>query len=255
LIQREDDMTLTTGTPIRLDAAIGGPLHVQFRSAILDRISRGEWPEGARIDSERELCDTYGISRTTARRVIGDLVHEGILAAQVGRGTFVTGKRVQQELQALTGFSEDMRRRGMVLQTKLISFVTIPGDETAVAELDLEEAADVHIIKRLRIADTKPVAIQTAIIPAAIAPGLEAFDLSKLSLFRVLRQNFGLELATGLTRLSAGLANAAERDLLMLPRHAAVLRSIQLTKLPNGVPVELCRSSFKGEDFELTTTA
>ncbi len=45
---------------------------------------------GTRLPPERKLAENYGVSRSTMSKVLGELESEGLLARQVGRGTFVT---------------------------------------------------------------------------------------------------------------------------------------------------------------------
>ena len=88
------------------------PIYHQLKEILLKKIRTGEWPPGALIPSERELCETYGISRMTARQAITDLVNEGVCYREQGRGTFVSPHKIQQQLQHLSGFTEDIRARG-----------------------------------------------------------------------------------------------------------------------------------------------
>jgi GntR family transcriptional regulator len=229
--------------------------HARLRAAIVDRIARGDWAPGARILSERALCASFAVSRTTTRRVIGDLVHQGLLRSLPGKGTFVSVPQMRQELRALTGFTEDMRRRGLDPVTRVIGFALRPAVPREAVALRLGPDDRVMALRRLRLTGDKPLAVQEAVLPAALCPGLDAFDFAKISLYRVLRENYRLNLSHGTTSLSAGLAGDDELAELNLRRPAAVLRSVQTTWLDDGRAVEYCRSSFTSDDFELTTSA
>jgi GntR family transcriptional regulator len=218
------------------------------------RIADGSWLPGDRIPSERELCREFSLSRTTARRVIGDLVHAGVLRSLPGKGTFVAPAQIRQELRALTGFGEDMRQRGVQLVTQVLSYKTRPAAAHEAAALDIPAGALVHVLSRLRLAGAKPLAVQEAVLPQLLCPGLDAFDFAKISLYRVLRENFGLTLSHGATSLSAGLADTNELAALHLQSPAAVLRSVQTTWLKEGRAIEYCVSSFTSNDFALTTS-
>jgi DNA-binding LacI/PurR family transcriptional regulator len=64
------------------------PIRSQFRSLVLDSIAGGAFPPGERIPSERDLATQFGISRTSVRETLTELVSEGVLFRS-GRGTFV----------------------------------------------------------------------------------------------------------------------------------------------------------------------
>ena len=65
-------------------------LYVQVYAIFLEKIESGEWPDGSQIPPEDELCRMYDVSKVTVREAIHELVREGYLKRQQGRGTFVT---------------------------------------------------------------------------------------------------------------------------------------------------------------------
>ena len=73
-----------------LDPTNALPLWAQLRDALRQRIVREEWTPGSMLPSELELCEYYGVSRITTARALQELVREGLLQRQRGRGTVVT---------------------------------------------------------------------------------------------------------------------------------------------------------------------
>ena len=72
-----------------LEPASGGPLYQQLRQELFARIRRGEFAPGDLLPSENQLCEEYGVSLTTARRALLELVKEGVVRRRVGVGTMV----------------------------------------------------------------------------------------------------------------------------------------------------------------------
>lgn len=68
---------------------VGGPMYQRLRGDILARIRRGEFAPGDHLPSENQLCEQYGISVTTARRALLELVKEGVVQRKAGVGTMV----------------------------------------------------------------------------------------------------------------------------------------------------------------------
>jgi GntR family transcriptional regulator len=68
------------------------PLYLQVSSVMRQRISSGRWAEGERISTLEELEEEFGVARVTIRQAIELLRAEGLLQAQQGRGTFVSGR-------------------------------------------------------------------------------------------------------------------------------------------------------------------
>lgn len=57
----------------------------QFRN----EVTSGRWAVGARIPTEPELVDQFGVGRNTVREAIQSLVNSGLLRREQGRGTYV----------------------------------------------------------------------------------------------------------------------------------------------------------------------
>lgn len=109
------------------------PRYYQLKEIMREKIRSGEWKPGDLIPSERELGEQYGISRMTARQAITELVNEGLFYREQGKGTFVSRRKITQQLIHLTGFTEDMKARGQQPGTRVLSAEMRPAEE-AVAE-------------------------------------------------------------------------------------------------------------------------
>src|SRR3984957_21127681 len=79
------------------------PLYLQVASVMRQRINSARWVEGERISTLEEWEQECGVARVTIRQAIELLRVEGLLQAQQGRGTFVSGKAVNnRRLQLAT---------------------------------------------------------------------------------------------------------------------------------------------------------
>jgi GntR family transcriptional regulator len=87
---------------------------------ILERLIETELNPGDAIPSERALVVRLAVSRVTVRQAIADLVAAGVLERVHGKGTFLTGPQVDSRLH-LTSFSREMRDRGLVPATVVLS--------------------------------------------------------------------------------------------------------------------------------------
>jgi GntR family transcriptional regulator len=148
------------------------PIYHQLEEYIKQQIENGSLEEESVIPSEREYAERFQISRMTVRQAINNLVSEGYLNRQKGRGTFVTKKKVEQELQGMTSFTEDMLSRGMNPSSILLSFQILAADKKTALALRIEETDSIYKIKRIRLADGAPMALETAYIPVEFVPGL-----------------------------------------------------------------------------------
>lgn len=65
------------------------PVYVQLKTLLMEQILGGRYAPGARLPTEHELCDTYGISRTPVNRALSELAEEGVVLRHRRRGSFV----------------------------------------------------------------------------------------------------------------------------------------------------------------------
>lgn len=72
------------------------PAYIRIHDKIKADVDDGTWKIGQRLPSERDLCDTFDVSRMTVRQAITLLVDEGILERKPGSGTFVASSRVKE---------------------------------------------------------------------------------------------------------------------------------------------------------------
>lgn len=226
------------------------PIYYQLRTLIQNRIISGEYPVGSQLPSERELCDTYAISRMTVRQAIIDLVNDGLLKRERGRGTYVARPKIEQGLQ-LTSFTEEMRQRNLQPGTRLLSLCTVPAEGRAVSRLHLVEDQPVHIITRLRLADGEPMAIERSHIPAAVIPKLRQESLEHGSLYKTLRES-GLQMAYAEQTLEAALVKGDEAGLLGVKAKSPVLLIERTTFLADGTPVEYVRSVYRADRYKFS---
>jgi GntR family transcriptional regulator len=71
------------------------PKYAQIADIFRRRIARGIWAQGLRLPANEVLADEFGVSRVTIRQAVDLLVRDGIIEAQQGRGTFITGTLTQ----------------------------------------------------------------------------------------------------------------------------------------------------------------
>lgn len=127
---------------------------------ILEQLIATELNPGDAIPSERALVVRLGVSRVTVRQAITDLVAAGVLERVHGKGTYLTGPQVDSRLH-LTSFSREMRSRGLVPATVVLSAAEQPADDTVSYALRIRPGQSVVRVERLRTADGTPMAYES----------------------------------------------------------------------------------------------
>jgi GntR family transcriptional regulator len=218
--------------------------HVQVREYVRSLV--GDAEPGAPAPSERELVQLFGVARMTVRQALDALVAEGLLERIPGRGTFVAETRVDN-VPRLTGFSEEMVRRGMRPSSRtLVARVESAGPGVARA-LDVNVGQHVVHWQRLRLADDQPMCIEDAYLDLDLVPGL--LEHLPVSLYAELERR-SLAPTWGEDSVEAGLAQEAESRLLGVATGNPVLR-VARRAFCDRSPVEVSRSTYRADRFTM----
>lgn len=225
--------------------------YMKLKDDILSGIARGIYPPHAKLPSQRDLGHSYGVSHMTVRRAINELMREGAIYTRQGSGLFVAEPKLDAEAGPLVGFTEDMRQRGMKASSRMIEGRIVSASTMLATTLRVLIGQPLVFIRRLRLAEGEPMALQTNYLPAALCPGLLAANLENASLYDILRGEYGLQLSDAQTSAGAELASEDDARLLDLTPPAALLVTEQITYLDDDRPIEFARSLYRGDRYRL----
>lgn len=202
---------------------------------------------GDAIPSERALCERFGVSRMTVRQAVDALVGEGVLVREQGRGTFVAPRRMDFEMR-LTTFGEEMRRRGMRPETRVLGMGTVAASAEVADALGTDPGAALHHLRRVRYADGSPMSIEQHWVAVDLVPGLLA-DGPPPSMHDALRA-VGLDPSWGEETLTAAEATDEEAALLDLRGTRAVLRATRRT-FSADTPAMYSNACYRGDRYSV----
>jgi GntR family transcriptional regulator len=215
------------------------PKYFRVKEALLEQIGSGAWGPGDLIPSEPELCRQFSVSRTTVRKAVSDLVYDGRLVALQGKGTFVATPKVEERfVQRAFGIHEDLERRGITLSTRVLRQGVLDAPPEVARRLRLRSGDPVHVIVRLRSVEQEAILVSTTYIPYSLCPDLSEQELEHVSLYRLLRERYELEIARGERRLEAVAAGPREARLLDVALGSPLLLLESVAYLPDGRPFE-----------------
>jgi GntR family transcriptional regulator len=235
---------------MRLQRHAPDPLYQQLKASLVAEIASGRYRSNQRLPSERELSTRFRVSRMTVRQAMLELARDGTVYTRVGKGTFVAAPKIDQQLRALTGFTQEVRSRGGQPASRVLEARVIPAAGDIAIALRLAPEARVILLARLRLADGVPLALETAHLPFALFPQLLRHDFARESLYDVLENEYKLALTQAEQTLEAALGGPREIELLELTPPAAVLRMQRLTLTTDGVPVEYVLSVYRGDRYK-----
>lgn len=205
---------------------------------------------GQPLPAERELAAEFGVARMTLRKALDQLVADSLLFRRQGSGTFVARPKVAQRLTAMS-FSADMRARGLRPGARTLSAAMRPAEMAVAACLQIQPTAPILRIRRLRLADGTPMALEELHIPGDVVPGLTGEDLVDHSFHALLVQRYGLTLAGGTQTIEPTLTSAEDAALLEVTPGAPAFLFERTTKVSTGRVVEFVRSVYRGDRYRI----
>ena len=228
----------------------------ELRRRLLTDISSGVLPPGAKLGSERELSEHYGVSRSTLRHVLAALQEAGLVRSVTGRagGTFISHAKVERDLSGVVGVPAYLARQGYVAGTRVLSTQMKAPDAAARRALLLEEGQLVIDIRRIRLADGTPISLEHAQFPADRFAGLLECSLGG-SLYEVLEERFDLVPGEAEELIEVVNATEDEASVLATEPDAALLSITRTTVDGDGVPFEYSCDLFRADRTRITVRA
>lgn len=206
-------------------------------AALRDAIASGDYAPGDRLPSERVLAATYHGARNTARAAVQELIQEGLVRSEHGRGSFVRERprwmrfgrlRYTSSMRAVTThgpFGAEARAQGKTPRVEVRSAERIPASPHVAERLAIEPGTDVVRRENWYFADEEPMQIGVTFIPWSIAKGTalaKAENLGKRSLYGRL-EDVGYVIAYIREEITARPATREEAEGLDLPAGVPVI--------------------------------
>lgn len=233
-----------------LDRTSPIPLYHQLKQALMARLKQGEFRPDRPMPTETELMRTYRVSRITVRQAMQALEQDGLIYRVPGRGTFAKEPKISRRLTRLSSFSQDMQERNVQVASRLLDFRQEPANGAVAEKLDLAPESPVWFIRRLRLADGGPVAVNLSYVRLPRGQSITVAELETAgSLWALLEEKEAQPVEADQT-LEAIAAQPELARLLDLPVGAPILLVEGVVYTRWGVPVEYFQVFNRGDRYK-----
>jgi GntR family transcriptional regulator len=237
------------------------PFYHQLYEILRGEIVSGTWQPGDILPSESELIDQYEVSRITVRQGLEALVNDGLIYRQRGRGTFVAHPTVEQGLNRIVSFTEDMQQRGFRSGTELLTAELTPASKEIAEKLQVDPAEELAHLERLRLADGEAMSVEESYLIHRLCPGILQGDYAQQSLLQgdyaqqslreTLARQHGLHLVRAKQTIRAILTPAKLAAKLSVPPRSALLFIERVSFSNQNTPIEFLRLYHRGDRYVL----
>ncbi len=205
---------------------------------------------GERLPSDSDLCREFGVSRMTARNAMQRLAEDGLVERIPGRGTFVAEPPAHRYADRLMAFSHEMERQGRAPGSRLLAREIRPATDGEARSLEVRAGDPVVLVRRLRLADGRPIAIETAVLVSRTAEAVMAADLETGSMHEALARA-GLQLRRGKATITAEAATLEDARLLAVSEGEPLLVERRVIADVQGRAIEATESRYPGNRYAL----
>jgi len=227
------------------------PQYRQIEQALRERVSALQ--PGARLPSDAELCAEFGVSRMTARHAMQRLLEDGLIERAPGRGSFVAQPPAYRRANRLMTFTQEMLRAGRIPSSRVLTRVLRPSTPAEAEDLGIQAGQAVVHLRRLRLADRQPIALESAVLIGACADAVMTADLAGGSLHETLGRA-GFVLRRGSGTISATAATAEDAATLELRTGDPLLVERRVILDSHGRRIEATESRYSAERYGLGVT-
>lgn len=219
-------------------------LVARVRELIREREAR----PGERIGNERELADSLNVPRTALRRALDVLEDEDAVRRVMGRtgGVFASDGKIERQINTTAGIPAMLRQQGIATHTDVVRVDLSAASPAEARALDLGSSSAVVRVVRRRSAAGAPWSLDTSVLPAALVPGIIAWDLSG-SLYELLEREYGLVAAEADETIDVVPAGTDAASRLDVAEGDPLLQVWRVARTVTGVPFEFAHDFFRAD--------
>lgn len=205
---------------------------------------------GNLLPSEKQLLDTYKLSRITIRKALELLESQGLVRKVQGKGVYVNDF-VFWYPNKLVGFTEDITRKSKKPYSVVLEKKVTRSYDDLEFPLEFPPGAELFILKRIRCVDNEPIGLQTHILLYDLVVGIKKFDFTERSLYFTLEQDYGLQISYAEENIKARLPNAEELKLLKLSPETPVFSINSKLYVYSGRMIAHTFSIFRSDRYKI----
>ena len=220
------------------------PLYYQIEQILREQISSGDISRDEPLPTETQLCEEYGVSRSTVRQAFASLINDGLVSRVPGKGTYLSQGNSEEktfhfftDIEDLVGLAEKANNKvtyhGQVVPAKKIALLLSlgPGQKTL-------RICGIRFLRNL------PLCYFIIHVPSEFAHFFNGEDLKSGAILTILENKSGMVARKVRQTISATKADKRAARFLGIAPGDPVLQFERVHYLINDRPIEVGISYF-----------
>lgn len=206
-----------------------------------------------RIPSERDLCEMWGVSRTTLRQAVDALVGQGVLYRVHGSGVHVSETKKNRNMIGVDSMMGELRQQGVFLTKKIISRREIEATKQISRKLKIPLGRKVYEYIRLRTVDYVPCILETTYIDCQRYPDFDNCYAEKTDMGYIFKNVFHKKQTSGEEHISVTYASEHEARLFECQAGMPLFFTSGVVEDEDGVPMTYYKQLFRSDQFKFVS--
>lgn len=210
-------------------------VYESIKSDILD----GRLRYGERLNNEKWLCQSLGVSRTTLRKALDELIADGLLERRPNKGVYVAYSRFDSAaVDRPFSIFQELKGAGYTPTSKILYFIRRHAGDDLAEKFDIDSDDIITETHRIRYSDERPFMINHLFLPEQLFPDFNPWLLVDGSLHDILQRNYGITIAKSSQNVTVATATKEQAALLGVPFRTALLKTSSVATSGDGIVVD-----------------
>ncbi len=226
------------------------PMYFQLKQILLEKIEGQEWLPGALIPSEQEFQDMYGLSRTTVRQTLSELVYEGVLVRQRGRGTYVSRPKLTHGPTKRLNLTEMIRQQGLEPGWRILERRWVQPNRHIQEVMHLNPETRVYRIVRLRLVNDEVIGYHAIYLTERYVAYIDAPALERGESTAYIEKAPEMQSSMAQRSIEAVAADDVRARALGIEEGSPLLQIERVISATDGTVIEFLQAAYRGDRFK-----
>ena len=207
-----------------------------------------------RIPCEKDLCDLWGVSRSTLRQAVDELVENGVLYRVMNKGVFVAEPRYPRDMAGVDAMVRDLIDQGHAVSKQIMRMEEIEASKQIARKLRVMLGTKVYEIIKCRKIDGVPCTIETTYINAERYHGFIDYYNEEESMDPIFEKQYNSIQTSGTEHINVTYASEAEAEVLGIESGTPLFYASGVALDQNGETVMFYKQLIRSDKFTFVCT-